>query len=106
MRFHEECGQPRGKELSVSHSRAEGAAMADALLHVEQTLPLCLCPFAAHSPPVYGAWTQKRGLALLIREALVSRKWLLLLTSAELGFPGVLWRQEVSNALLCAQSGG
>lgn len=48
---------------------------------------------------VHGAWKQKGGLALLIREPLVSRKWLLLLTSAELGFPDVLWRQEVSVAL-------
>lgn len=53
---------------------------------------------AAHSPHVHGAWKQKGGLALLIKEPLVSRKWLLLLTSAELGFPYVLWRQEVSVA--------
>lgn len=39
-------------------------------------------------------------LVLLIRESLASRKWLLLLTSAESGYPDVVRRQEVSDALL------
>lgn len=60
------------------------------------SLSLSLC-----SPLSTCAWgLEAEGrTGLLIREPLVSRKWLLLLTSAKLGFPDVVWRQEVSIAL-------
>lgn len=49
---------------------------------VSQALPAFACLL---SMCVHKAWKQRGGWDLLVREPLVSKKWLMLLTAAELG---------------------
>lgn len=100
------CLYPTQPSSRSSHPADPSLERAIALLNMEPMLPLCLLPLSArHFPPlpVHCPYVQGEGvgvLVLLIRESLASRKWLLLLTSAESGYPDVVRRQEVSDALL------